>query len=50
MISTSRVLRGGSFNLNEFNLRAAFRLGDSPDYRYGNLGFRLVSSLPLKDR
>jgi hypothetical protein len=38
------VLRGGSFNNNENNLRAANRNRNTPDNRNDNNGFRLVSS------
>jgi len=39
-----RVMRGGSFNLSEIALRAAGRYGRDPEYRGGDVGFRLVSS------
>jgi len=38
----SRVLRGGAFYDGGWLLRCAFRLGPDPDYRYWNLGFRVV--------
>jgi formylglycine-generating enzyme required for sulfatase activity len=38
-----RVLRGGSFGDSEINLRAAFRRGDFPFFRDGDVGFRVVS-------
>jgi formylglycine-generating enzyme required for sulfatase activity len=39
-----RVLRGGSFGLPEYYLRAALRLRFNPAARYVNFGFRMVSS------
>ena len=39
-----RVLRGGSFHLNEGSLRCAFRFRLDPVYRYVNLGFRVMVS------
>ncbi len=45
---TSPVLRGGSWNNNPGNLRAANRNRNRPDNRNNNLGFRVVrlASLP----
>jgi formylglycine-generating enzyme required for sulfatase activity len=37
-----RVMRGGSWNYTARSCRAAFRYWYGPDYRYYNLGFRLV--------
>lgn len=37
-----RVLRGGSWNYGARDLRSAYRLGDTPDYRGGIIGFRLA--------
>lgn len=42
--SNLRVLRGGSFNNTENNLRAANRNRNNPDNRNDNIGFRVVSS------
>lgn len=43
--SRSRVLRGGSFGLNdEYNLRCAARDSGYPNYRYVSLGFRVCAS------
>jgi len=42
---TSRVLRGGSWDLNAFNCRVSIRCYSHPDIRLGNFGFRLVCSL-----
>jgi formylglycine-generating enzyme required for sulfatase activity len=39
----NRVLRGGSWNYNPRNCRSAARLNNNPDYRYYNVGFRVVS-------
>ena len=39
-IGTSRVLRGGSFNVNPQYLRSAYRSHYSPDYRLSIIGFR----------
>ncbi|MFN8061284.1 MAG: SUMF1/EgtB/PvdO family nonheme iron enzyme [Vicinamibacterales bacterium] len=39
-----RVLRGGSFNSPEFGLRAFGRNWDDPEFRYDDMGFRVVSS------
>lgn len=35
-----RVLRGGAWNLNRVNVRAADRINITPDDRYSNVGFR----------
>lgn len=44
-IAKSRVLRGGSWNVNNtYNLRAANRGRINPDYRYINYGFRCARS------
>ena len=37
-----RVLRGGSWFDGGRNVRSAYRIPDSPDNRYDNLGFRLL--------
>ncbi|GHT91350.1 hypothetical protein AGMMS49545_07090 [Betaproteobacteria bacterium] len=37
-----RVLRGGSWNINSWSLRAAFRSGSKPDIRNEAYGFRLA--------
>jgi formylglycine-generating enzyme required for sulfatase activity len=37
-----RVLRGGSFNNDTRNLRAANRNRNAPDNRNNNIGFRCV--------
>jgi hypothetical protein len=42
----SRVLRGGSWNNNLDNSRAANRNNNAPDNRNDNNGFRVVRALP----
>jgi iron(II)-dependent oxidoreductase len=42
----SRVVRGGSWNLNPVYLRASFRYNYSPDGRGNLLGFRCARGLP----
>ena len=44
-ISTARVLRGGSWNLNPWDCRAAFRNWLAPAKRYHNVGCRLLLRL-----
>jgi formylglycine-generating enzyme required for sulfatase activity len=39
------VLRGGSWNNNTNNLRAANRNNNTPDNRNNNIGFRVASTL-----
>ena len=39
---SNRVNRGGGWSSDVYNCRVAYRGGDSPDYRYCNLGFRVV--------
>ncbi len=39
-----RVLRGGSFNNNQRNVRCAYRNNNNPDNRNDNIGFRVVVS------
>ena len=41
---SGRVIRGGSFNSSAEYCRSANRYIFSPDYRFGNLGFRLALS------
>jgi formylglycine-generating enzyme required for sulfatase activity len=40
--ASPRVDRGGGWNDDAGNCRAAYRSGNAPGYRYGNLGFRLA--------
>ena len=42
---SQRVLRGGSWNYNPWLLRSAYRDWDEPDFRSGNVGFRLARTL-----
>ncbi len=42
--NTLRVLRGGAFSSSQNLVRAAARLGDRPNNRYGRNGFRVVLS------
>ena len=39
---TTRVNRGGSWNDGMFEVRAAYRDGEYPEYRYDYIGFRLL--------
>ena len=39
-----RVLRGGAFNNNRQNVRAAYRNNNHPNNRNNNIGFRVVST------
>lgn len=43
---STRVFRGGSWNLVAVNARAAYRFNGRPDFRNVNLGFRLARSAP----
>ena len=45
--STSRVLRGGGWHNNQWNCRVSYRASGEPDYRRGNIGFRLC--LPVSE-
>ena len=40
--TSHRVLRGGSWDLTEENLRSAYRFYLPPDFRYFSVGFRVV--------
>ncbi|MCM0604469.1 MAG: SUMF1/EgtB/PvdO family nonheme iron enzyme [Xanthomonadaceae bacterium] len=42
---SNRVIRGGSWNNNAQNLRSANRNNNTPDNRWNNVGFRLLSTL-----
>lgn len=44
--SKGRVLRGGSFYYLASWVRGAYRVGDNPDTRYHNYGFRVARTLP----
>jgi len=41
-----RAFRGGSWSRESAYCRASIRYGSTPDYRNGNLGFRVVLSSP----
>jgi len=43
--ASSRVLRGGSWDVNPQNLRSALRGRDPPDYRDNDIGFRVARTL-----
>jgi formylglycine-generating enzyme required for sulfatase activity len=45
--SDSRVVRGGSWDLNQDDARAASRGRDRPADRNYSLGFRVVCSFPI---
>ena len=38
-----RVVRGGSFGGRQYGVRCAFRYGRDTDFRYGDVGFRVVA-------
>jgi hypothetical protein len=42
--NANRVVRGGSWNNDAQNARAAYRNGNHPENRWNNLGFRCLSS------
>jgi formylglycine-generating enzyme required for sulfatase activity len=44
-----RVLRGGSWYISARLLRSAFRNYGNPEYRGGNVGFRLVRTSKEKN-
>lgn len=46
-MGTNRVIRGGSWNSNARNVRAAYRNGNHPDNRNDNLGLRLAALWPM---
>lgn len=41
-MGSNRVIRGGSWNANARNVRAAYRNGRQPGNRNDNVGFRLA--------
>jgi len=43
--SSSRVVRGGSWNLAQDYLRSSYRLWNEPDYRNHDIGFRVARVL-----
>ncbi|WP_337958542.1 SUMF1/EgtB/PvdO family nonheme iron enzyme [Candidatus Accumulibacter vicinus] len=44
------MVRGGSWNNDSENARAAYRNRNEPGNRNNNLGFRLASTLPGRSR
>ncbi|MBL8814088.1 MAG: SUMF1/EgtB/PvdO family nonheme iron enzyme [Planctomycetaceae bacterium] len=42
---SSRVLRGGSWRSNAYRCRSAFRYGNAPSLRHGDIGFRVLCEL-----
>jgi len=53
-VTARRVVRGGSWNNDQANARAAYRNDNAPDNRNNNIGFRLACSshtfVPLRWR
>ncbi len=47
---SNRVIRGGSWNNNAQNVRAANRNNNDPSNRNNNVGFRLVSTVQFPAR
>ena len=45
-----RMLRGGSWDLCSWHCRSAYRGKDVPDYRFKDIGFRVVSVSPAQIR
>jgi len=43
---SKRVIRGGGWYFIAGNCRSAMRTFNSPDYAFGNLGFRLARDVP----
>jgi formylglycine-generating enzyme required for sulfatase activity len=43
--NASHVLRGGSWIITPRNCRSATRYDDAPDYRFNNVGFRVVCEI-----
>jgi len=48
-VTARRVVRGGSWNDEPRDARAAYRNNSAPDYRFSNIGFRLACSSPIRD-
>lgn len=49
-IGSERALRGGSWNNNDQNTRAAYRNNNNPHNRNNNVGFRVVEPLSMGNR
>jgi hypothetical protein len=47
---SERALRGGSWNNNDQNTRAAYRNNNNPYNRNNNIGFRVAEPLSMGDR
>ncbi|MEM1126204.1 MAG: SUMF1/EgtB/PvdO family nonheme iron enzyme [Bacteroidota bacterium] len=47
--TSTRVLRGGSFNNNDNNVRCAARNHNNPNKRNNNIGFRIVLRTPVRE-
>ncbi len=47
-VTARRVVRGGSWNNNQTDARAAYRNNNAPDNRNNNIGFRLACSSPIR--
>jgi formylglycine-generating enzyme required for sulfatase activity len=45
-----RVVRGGSWNNNQRNVRAAYRNHNEPDNANDNIGFRCARSISIGKR
>ncbi len=41
-----KLIRGGSWNNNPVNCRAAYRNNNTPGFRNNNVGFRVCVSVP----
>lgn len=48
-MTARRVVRGGAWNNNQTNARAAYRNDNAPDNRNNNIGFRLARASPIRD-
>jgi len=46
--TASRVVRGGSWISPHDGARAGYRGHNHPDFRYVNIGFRLVCAAPIR--
>ena len=44
-INTDRVMRGGSWDSGHFKSRAVYRINNTPDDYWNNIGFRLLFAL-----
>ena len=46
----NRVLRGGAFYSDADDVRCAYRVSSDPDYRFNNIGFRVIVSPFFSER